>query len=104
MPYRVTVCFNCGQPSLYIKYAFYIPDTLANADGDLTVYLGTTFSPRNEERVYAFCDRLSSTVTVNPISVIAECIIPKASDYAYVVGNKGAPLSICEVTVMMAGK
>ena len=79
-------------------------ETLPSADGDVTVYLGSSDFPPTSTSNYTHCKGISTTVTTALVTQTAECVVPITPEYIYIVANDTGPLSLCNVKAMLAGK
>ena len=86
------------------KNLFFITETLRSADGDVAVYLGKSAYPHTDGKLYTHCNDVITTITSDLVTKTVVCIVPIATVYIYIVGNSGAPLSLCDVTVKSAGQ
>ena len=78
---------------------------LDSADGELTVYLGTSaFPPLSSQPRLTYCGRISVTVPVAKLEKIVECVVPMNTEFVYIEGKGAASVSLCEVQALMAGK
>ena len=79
-------------------------EPLPNADGDVTVYLGSSDFPPHAASNNTYCKGIGTTVTTALVTQTTECVVPITSEYIYIVANGTGPLSLCDVKVMLAGK
>ena len=93
-------CYFVCDPFWYWN-VFYTLETLPRADGDVTVYLGSSNFPPTSESSYTHCKRISTTVTTALLEQTSECAFPVATEYIYIVANGAGPLSICNVRAML---
>ena len=103
--YAVTLLLSldCLWSFLILKF-LYIPETLPRADGELTVYLGSSSFPPTSASSYIHCKSISTAVDDEWVTHTAECVVPIAPEYIYVVANGAGPQSICNVKALLAGK
>ena len=86
------------------KIPFSILETLDSADGDVTVYLGSSSFPPTSASDYTHCKSISTTITAGLVKKTAECVLPITPEYIYVVANGAGPLSLCDVKAKQARK